>query len=159
VIRDGTESVWSVSKEDDHNDGAPLQAPRARRNSHPRSDPNSRSTTKQRVFTRYKGITIAAVMGVATQEKPFVGLKRIVQHADDFAKDPRCARLRPMTKEAIKTRVDQSIFKGRKDCHGLTKRGLAHVDGEKAQSKTDIHPETASCDPPGTNPIPEEEEL
>jgi hypothetical protein len=95
-----------VYEEDDHSDGAPLQAPRAPRNSHPKSGPNSRSTTKQPVFTRYEGIAIAAVMGLATQEKPFVSMKRIVQHARDYEKDPTCARLRPMMKKAIKTPVD-----------------------------------------------------
>jgi hypothetical protein len=133
-----------VYEEDDHSDGAPLQAPRASRNSHPRSAPNSRSTTKQRVFTRYEGIAIAAVMGLATKEKPFVGMKRTVQYARDHEKDPGCARLRPMMKKAIKTRVDQPIFKATKDSYRLTKRGLAHAHGEKAQSKTDLHPETAS---------------
>jgi hypothetical protein len=82
-----------VCEEDDHSDGAPLQAPRAPRNSYPRSAPNRRSTTKQRVFTRYEGIAIAAVIGLATQEKPFIGAKRIVRHARDYEKDPRCARL------------------------------------------------------------------
>jgi hypothetical protein len=61
-------------------------------------------------------------MGLATQEKLFVGMKRIVQYARDYEKDPGCARLRPMMKKAIKTRVDQRIFKGTKDSYGLTKR-------------------------------------
>jgi hypothetical protein len=90
-----------MHEEDDLSDGAPLQAPRAPRNSHPRSAPNSRSTTKQRVFTRYEGIAIAAVRGLVTKEKPFVGMKRIVQYARDYKKDPGCARLRPMMKKAI----------------------------------------------------------
>jgi hypothetical protein len=133
-----------VHEEDDHSDGAPLQAPRAPRNSHPRIGPKSRSTTKRHVFTRYKGIAIAADMGLATKEKPFVGMKRIVQYARDCEKDPACARFRSMTKKAIKTRVDQRIFKATKDSHRLTKRGLAHAHGEKAQSKTDLHREIAS---------------
>jgi hypothetical protein len=136
-----------VYEEDNHSDGALLQAPRAPRDSHPRSGPNSRSTTKQRVFARYEGIAIAAVMGLATQEKPFVGMKRFVQHASDYEKDPGCDRVRPMMMKAIKTPVDQRILKGTNDSYGLTKRGLAHAHGEKAQSKTDLHPETASCDP------------
>jgi hypothetical protein len=60
-------------EEDDQSDGAPLQAPRAPRNSHPKSRPNSRRTTKQRVFTRYEGIAIAAVIGLATKEKLHLG--------------------------------------------------------------------------------------
>jgi hypothetical protein len=91
-------------------------------------------------------------MGLATKEKPFVGMKRIVQYARDYEKDPRCARLRPMIKKAIKTLVEQRIFKATKDSYRLTKRGLAHAHGEKAQSKTDLHPETASCDPPLSSP-------
>jgi hypothetical protein len=138
------ESAWNVYEEDDHSDGAPLQAPRAPRNSHPRSGRNSRSTTKQRVLTRYEGIAIAAVMGLATKEKPFVGMKRIVRYAGDYEKDPGCARLRPMMKKAIKTLVDQRIFKATKDSYHLTKRGLVHAHGEKALSKTDLHRETAS---------------
>jgi hypothetical protein len=104
--------------------------------------------TKQRVFTRYEGIAIAAVTGLATKEKRFVGMKRIVRHARDYEKDSGCARLHPMMKKAIKTRVDQRIFKGAKDSYGLTKRGLADAQGKKAQSKTNLHPETASCDSP-----------
>jgi hypothetical protein len=153
AIRQGTESAWSVYEEDDDSDGAPLQAPRAPRNSDPRSGPNSRTTTKQRVLARFEGIAIAAVMGLVTKEKPFVGMKRIVQHACDYEKDPGCARLRPMNKKAIKTPVDQRIFKGTKDSYGLTKRGLAHAHGEKAQSKTDLHRETASCDAPLNSPF------
>jgi hypothetical protein len=83
-------------------------------------------------------------MDLATKEKPFVGMKRTVRHARDCQKDPGCARLRPMMKKAIKTIVDQRIFKATKDSYRLTKRGLAHGHGEKAQSKTDLHPETAS---------------
>jgi hypothetical protein len=86
-------------EENDHSDGAPLQAPRAPRNSHPRSGRNSRSTTKQRVFARYEGIAIATVMGLATKEKPFVGMKRIVHHARDYEKDPGCDRVRPMMRK------------------------------------------------------------
>jgi hypothetical protein len=73
-----------VHEEDDDSDGAPLQAPRAPRNSHPRSGSNSRSRTKQRVFTRDEGFAIAAVIDLATKEKPFVGMKRIVRHARDY---------------------------------------------------------------------------
>jgi hypothetical protein len=50
-----------------------------------------------------------------------------------------------MMKKAIKTPVDHRIFKATKDSDGLTKRGLADAHGEKALSKTDFHPETASC--------------
>jgi hypothetical protein len=83
-------------------------------------------------FTRYEGIAIAAVRALATKEKPFVGMKRIVQHARDSEKDPRCARLRSMKKKAIKTLVDQRIFKGTKVSYGRTKRGLAHTHSKKA---------------------------
>jgi hypothetical protein len=138
------ESAWKVYEEDERSDGAPLQAPRAPRNSHPRSGRNSRSTTKQRVFTRYEGIAIAAVMGLTTKEKLFVGMRRIVQYARDYEKDPGCTRPRPMKKKAIKTLVDQRIFKATKDSYRLTKCGLAHAHDEKAQSKTDLHRETIS---------------
>jgi hypothetical protein len=133
-----------VYEEDDHSDGVPLQAPRAPRNSHPRSGPNSRSTTKQRVLTCYEGIAIAAVMGLATKEKPFVGMKRTVPYARNYEKDPGCARLRPIDKKAIKTLDDPRMLKATKDSYRLTKRGLAHAHGEKAQSKRDLHRETAS---------------
>jgi hypothetical protein len=71
-------------------------------------------------------------------------MKRIVRHARDSEMDPTRARLRPMMKKAIKTPVDQHIFKATKDSYHLTKRGLAQAHGEKAQSKTDLHRETAS---------------
>jgi hypothetical protein len=132
-----------VHEEDDHSDGAPLQAPRTPRNSRPRSGPNSRSATKQRVFARYEGIAIAAVTGLATKEKPFVGMKRIVGRARDCKKDPVYARLRPMMKKAIKTRVDQRIFKGTKDSYRFTKSGFAHAHGKTDESKAGLLPETA----------------
>jgi hypothetical protein len=79
-----------MSEEDDHSPGALPQAARTPRNSHPRSGPNNRNTAKQGVFTRDEGIAIAAVMGLATQKKPFVGMKTIGQSARDSEKDPVC---------------------------------------------------------------------
>jgi hypothetical protein len=90
---------------------------------------------------------VAAVRGRATQEKPFVGTKRIVRHARDYEKDPKCARLRPVKKKSIKTRVDQRIFKGTNDSDGLTRHTV------KRHSQRNVHPETASCDPPLNSPF------
>jgi hypothetical protein len=92
-------------------------------------------------------------MDLGIKEKSFVGMKRIVQHARDYEKDPKCARLRLMIKKAFMTRVDQHIFKATKDSDGLTKRGLADAHGENAQSRTELHPETASCEFPLSGPF------
>jgi hypothetical protein len=126
------ESAWSAYEEDDHSDGASLQATKAPRNSHPRSRRNTRSKRKQRVCTRDEGIAIVAVMVLATQENPFVGMKRTVQGAHDYENDPSHARLRPMMKNPITTLVDQRIFTATKDSCTLTKREFAHPDGEMA---------------------------
>jgi hypothetical protein len=53
-----------------------------------------------------------------------------------------------MMKKVIKTPVNQRISKATKNSYRFTKGGLAHAHGEKTQSKTDLHPETASSDPP-----------
>jgi hypothetical protein len=132
AIRHGTESAWSAYEEDDHSNGAPLQATKAPRNSHPRSRRNTRSKTKDRVGTHSEGIAIAVVTVLATQEKPFVGIKMTVQCAHGYEKDPSHARLRPMMKNPITTLVDQRIFTATKDSCALTKRELAHPDGEMA---------------------------
>jgi hypothetical protein len=44
------------------------------------------NTIKHRVFTRYEGIAIAAVLAFATEENPFVAMRKITQYTRDFEK-------------------------------------------------------------------------
>jgi hypothetical protein len=82
------------------------------------------------MFTRYEGISIAAVLAFVTEEKSFVAMRKITQYARDFEKDPKLTRLSTMMKKALKTLVDQKMFKAKKDFYALTLRRRAYAQGD-----------------------------
>jgi hypothetical protein len=104
---------------------------------------NVATTTKRRVLTRYKGIAITAVLTFATEERPFVGMRKITQYARDLERDPKLARLPIMMEKALKTLVDQKMFKAKKDSCALTPCGRARAQGDMVQASTISDPKTS----------------
>jgi hypothetical protein len=92
------------------------------------------------VFTQYEGIAIAAVLASATEAKPSVAMRKITQYVRDFGKDPKLVRLPTMMKKALKTLVDQNIFKAKKDSYAVTSCGRGHAQGNMVHARTASNP-------------------
>jgi hypothetical protein len=76
-------------------------------------------------------------MKLATEEKRFVAMRKIMQYAHDLERDPNLARLRTTMKNRLETRVDEKMFRAKKDFHVFAKRESIFVHDETEHSMTD----------------------
>jgi hypothetical protein len=72
-------------------------------------------------------------LALATEEKPFVAMRKIVAFAHDIEKEPNLVRIRRTMKNILRMLTDQKILKANKDSYALTKRGAALVCADRKE--------------------------
>jgi hypothetical protein len=118
------EAAWEIYQEGDQNarrraGGRSSQGPSRRRRA------ASTGQKRHQVFSRYEAAVITSLLSLATEEKPFVAMRRIVAFAHDIDKEPNSARMRRTMKNVLRTLTDRKVLKAKKDSYALTKRGAA----------------------------------
>jgi hypothetical protein len=126
------EAAWAIYQEGNQNarrraDDRSAQGPSRRRKA------ASIGEKKRQVFSRYEGAVIAALLALATEEKPFVAMRRIVAFAHDVEKEPNLVGIRRTMKNILRMLTDQKVLKVKKDSYALTKRGAALVCADRKE--------------------------
>jgi hypothetical protein len=107
------EPAWSID-EDLPSEVRPARGAGVSQSSRRKSKWAITPRVKECMLCRYEGITIAVVMEMAPEEKPFVAMRKIVQYAHDLEKVPNVARLRTTMKSRLETLVDEKILRAKR---------------------------------------------